>query len=37
LRETPQCNAIELDKSLGETVIEARGILEQPAWKWPER
>jgi predicted ATPase len=37
LREAPRCNAIELDKSLGETLIEARGILEEPAWTWPGR
>ena len=37
LREDDECNALELDKSLGESVIGAWGKLEEPIWKWPER
>ena len=37
LREDPGCNAIELDKVLGESVIWAADSLETPGWKWPER
>ena len=37
LKEDPDCNAIELDKSFGESVIATRGSLEDPLWKWPER
>jgi predicted ATPase len=37
LQEDPQCNAIELDKALGESVIRTAGSLEEPSWKWPER
>lgn len=37
LREDPGCNAIELDKVLGESVIRAADSLETPGWKWPER
>jgi len=37
LKEDPQCNAIELDKSFGESVIASAGSLEDPIWKWPER
>jgi len=31
------CNAIELDKALGESVIRAAGSPAEPSWKWPER
>jgi predicted ATPase len=37
LQEDPECNAIELDKALGESVIRTAGSLEEPSWKWPER
>ena len=28
---------IDLDKSLGESVIKVQGTLEEPPWKWPDR
>ena len=37
LREDPECNALQLDKELGETVIIDRGPLDEPAWTWPDR
>ncbi|HEY4212708.1 MAG TPA: AAA family ATPase [Steroidobacteraceae bacterium] len=37
LKEDPDCNAIELDKPLGESVVRSAGSLDEPAWKWPER
>jgi predicted ATPase len=37
LEENSQCNSIELDKSLSESVIRTPGALAEPAWKWPER
>jgi predicted ATPase len=37
LEEDAECNSVELDKSLGESVIGTRGMLEEPDWKWPER
>jgi predicted ATPase len=37
LEEDPECNAIALDKSLGESVIATQGTLDEPVWKWPER
>jgi predicted ATPase len=37
LKEAPECSAIELDKSFSESVIHDQGLLERPAWKWPER
>jgi predicted ATPase len=36
LKEDRQCNAIELDKELGESVVRS-GSLEEPSWNWPER
>jgi len=37
LEEDAECNSLELDKSLGESVIGSWGMLEEPLWKWPER
>ena len=37
LEEDAECNSVELDKSLGESVIGTRGMLEEPDWKWPDR
>jgi predicted ATPase len=37
LKEDLECNAIELEKSLGESTIGVRGSLEEPPWKWPDR
>ena len=37
LEEDSECNSIELDKSLGESVIRSAGTLEDPVWKWPDR
>jgi predicted ATPase len=37
LEEDSECHSIELDKSLGESVIRAQGMLDEPQWKWPER
>jgi len=37
LNEDPECNAMELDKALGESVIRMAGPLAEPSWKWPER
>jgi predicted ATPase len=37
LKEDSSCNAIELDKSLSESVIRDQGLLEKPPWKWPDR
>jgi predicted ATPase len=37
LKEDANCNAIELDKSFGESIVSSAGGLEEPAWKWPER
>jgi predicted ATPase len=37
LEEDAECNSLELDKSLGESVVRSGGSLEEPAWKWPDR
>jgi predicted ATPase len=37
LREDTGCNALELDKELGETVVRDRRALDEPDWSWPER
>jgi len=37
LEEDSECHSIELDKSLGESVIRAQGMLDEPQWKWPDR
>jgi predicted ATPase len=37
LKESKHCNAIGLDKQLGETVVQGQGMLDAPPWKWPER
>jgi hypothetical protein len=36
LQQDPECNAIELEKVLGQTGIVGQGKLDEPAWYWPE-
>ncbi|MNG95066.1 DNA replication and repair protein RecF [compost metagenome] len=36
LEEDAGCNAIRLDKELGQTVIVGQGMLDEPAWHWPD-
>lgn len=36
LREHPECNALELDKPLGQTRIRGQGLLDAPPWHWPD-
>ena len=35
LEEYPECNAIRLDKELGETYICDQGMFDTPVWHWP--
>ncbi|WP_319929781.1 AAA family ATPase [Xenorhabdus santafensis] len=35
LIHTPNCQHIELEKELGQTKIRGQGILDAPAWHWP--
>lgn len=36
LQQDQGCNSIVLEKVLGETRIVGQGILDAPAWHWPE-
>ncbi|WP_369960259.1 AAA family ATPase [Pseudomonas benzenivorans] len=35
LEQHPECNAIVLEKALGQTAVVGQGMLDQPAWHWP--
>jgi predicted ATPase len=35
LMRAPDCHTIELEKELGQTRIKGQGILDAPAWHWP--
>lgn len=37
LRESALCNAIALEKQLSRTTLVGQGLLDAPAWYWPER
>jgi len=36
LNESDLCHAIELDKQFGQTEIQGQGMLDRPAWYWPD-
>ncbi|WP_017901979.1 AAA family ATPase [Pseudomonas asplenii] len=36
LQQDPACNSIVLEKRLGQTQIVGQGLLDEPAWKWPD-
>ncbi|MDC0534707.1 AAA family ATPase [Francisellaceae bacterium] len=36
LEQSPECNAIRLEKELGQTKIIGQGILDKPNWHWPD-
>lgn len=36
LKESPECNTLELDKQLGQTRIRGQGMLDEPPWHWPD-
>ncbi|WLI06979.1 MULTISPECIES: AAA family ATPase [Pseudomonas] len=36
LQQDEACNSIVLEKVMGETQIVGQGILDAPAWQWPE-
>jgi predicted ATPase len=36
LKHSPDCNTIMLQKNLGQTEIVGQGMLDQPAWHWPD-
>ncbi len=37
LEAAENCNAIQLDKNLGQTQIVGQGMLDQPMWHWPDK
>lgn len=37
LQEAPDCNTLQLEKSLSQTGIVGQGMLDEPPWHWPER
>jgi predicted ATPase len=37
LNESEHCHSIELEKDLGETTVVGQGLLDQPAWEWPDK
>lgn len=37
LNEHSECWALELDKELGETKVVGQGLLDGPAWHWPDK
>jgi predicted ATPase len=37
LNESSLCNAIELEKTMGQTQALDQGLLDMPAWHWPEK
>ncbi|MBK1885083.1 AAA family ATPase [Marinobacter sp. DY40_1A1] len=36
LERDGDCNSIALNKELGETVVVGQGLLDAPAWQWPD-
>ncbi|WP_397457713.1 AAA family ATPase [Pseudomonas asplenii] len=36
LQQDPACNCIVLEKVLGQTRLVGQGMLDEPAWKWPD-
>ncbi len=32
----PNCNSIQLEKDFGQTQVVGQGMLDRPAWKWPD-
>ncbi|AIN60839.1 MULTISPECIES: AAA family ATPase [Pseudomonas] len=37
LEEDEDCNSIHLEKTLGQTGIVGQGMLDEPAWNWPDQ
>lgn len=37
LNKSSHCHAIELEKNLGQTQVMDQGMLDEPAWHWPEK
>ncbi len=35
INKSANCEGVELDKNLGQTLIKGQGLLDEPAWHWP--
>lgn len=36
LKESRECNTLELNKQLGQTCIRGQGMPDEPPWHWPD-
>ena len=37
LEDSSLCHSIQLEKNLGQTQVVDQGLLDQPAWQWPDK
>ncbi len=37
LNDSSECHAIELEKTMGQTQVVDQGMLDEPAWYWPDK
>jgi predicted ATPase len=37
LEKSKECNSLQLEKNLGQTLVVDQGILDQPSWQWPDK
>ncbi|WP_129775516.1 AAA family ATPase [Peristeroidobacter soli] len=37
LQQDERCNALQLSKDFGETMVKDQGLLDRPSWHWPAR
>lgn len=37
LESEQDCNTISLDKEMGQTLVRGQGLLDEPAWNWPDK
>ena len=37
IRDSGQCQSLQLEKKLGQTLIQGQGLLDQPPWAWPDK
>jgi hypothetical protein len=37
LNQHLECHSIALEKNLGQTQVVGQGMLDEPAWQWPDK
>ncbi|MEM8497630.1 MAG: AAA family ATPase [Pseudomonadota bacterium] len=37
LERADECNSIQLEKNLGQTLVAGQRLLDEPAWHWPDK